>query len=517
MPSKHEKVFAALVQFGFLPRATKHADEIPPLFNSLGFSPKIAREIASHPLRGGQGYDALRVNATRHNLAIRSLSIAHPASYSHLSNLIIDEWDNIRHISKNRRSRARPAATKGSRRFAMTETNRMPVPNVHHRYVVSADIGQFYDSIYTHAIAWALVGRKTAKQNVFTKPAPWYNQLDKLVRFMKRNETTGIIIGPATSTVMGELVLGAIDDRLKGFQYSRFVDDYTAFCDSETEALDFLTALRVALADYNLALNPRKTRIRALPTSVTPKWIRELRRLTPRRFLTSSQEIEDILDEAIELIDEDIDTSALVWALRAAEPSFAALERRAAEKIRTRLLHLAARRAPVVPFLCRFYTQTDINASVDKASLKAILLSQLNEGRSDCALWVAYLLLSSDIPLGSKVIRALVSHGDALTLTLMGTSTSAPARRAAIAFATDLTSSKLDDYDRDRYWMLLYELYKRDEVTLGKYADKSFEILKREDVSFVDWKRRKLRPSEARMPRFQRPYLLVGGSGGSPD
>lgn len=518
MARKYEKIFRALVQYGFLPRATKHADEIPPLFNSQLYTPDIAREIASHPLRKGQGYDVVRVSATRHNLAMRQLSIPHPAPYSHLCTVMVQEWSQLKHISKNSRSRARPSPTKGERRFAMTETSRLPAPGVKDRYIAKADIGQFYDSIYTHAIAWALVGQKLAKATTHTKPEPWYNALDRLTRFSKRNETIGVTIGPATSTVVGELLLGAVDRELARFNYTRFVDDYVAYCKSETEALDFLNALRYELNKYNLAVNPRKTKIHALPVSTTPKWIRELRRLTPSRLLTSSQEIEDILDESIELIDEDIDTSALVWALRAAEPSFSSLQPHAIQKIRARLLHLAARRAPVVPFLCRFYSATETNPATDRLALKSILRAHLSEGRTDCGLWLTYLLLSHDLKLGTNLIDELIARADTLTLTLMATSTSEAARKAVKAFALELTKATVDNYDRDRYWLLLYEMHRLGEISVGSYADPSFDIMKREGVTFVDWNRKSLDRSELRLPRLSGPFATFGASGStSPD
>lgn len=56
--------------------------------------------------------------------------------------------------------------------------------------IVRTDINQFYGSIYTHSIPWALHGKATAKAN--RSPALLGNALDECVRNAQDGQTIGV-------------------------------------------------------------------------------------------------------------------------------------------------------------------------------------------------------------------------------------------------------------------------------------------------------------------------------------
>lgn len=81
------------------------------------------------------------------------------------------------------------------------------------RYLLKADISQFYPSIYTHTIPWALHSKATAKAGQRDVELAG-NVLDKELQACQHGQTKGIAIGPDTSLGIAELLLSPIDHRM---------------------------------------------------------------------------------------------------------------------------------------------------------------------------------------------------------------------------------------------------------------------------------------------------------------
>jgi len=142
------------------------------------------------------------------------------------------------------------------------------------------DIAQFYPSLYTHAIPWALHSRPIAKAQRRDMKLLG-NRLDLACRNSQDGQTVGIPIGPDTSLVLAELVLSSIDNALRanlgatpsGF---RFVDDYELTFRDIGTAEQCLHQLERLLGHFQLNLNPRKTEIVPLPQAFEAAWAIEL-------------------------------------------------------------------------------------------------------------------------------------------------------------------------------------------------------------------------------------------------
>ncbi|MGH1346668.1 MAG: RNA-directed DNA polymerase [Nannocystales bacterium] len=152
------------------------------------------------------------------------------------------------------------------------------------RFALIADISQFYHSVYTHTLEWA-VHTKTAVKNNRALPhrqraVMWGRGLDDLHRGLQDQQSVGIPIGPDTSLVAAEVLLGRVDEEVSrhlsapGFRY---VDDYELYFDTLAQAEHALSVLQAVLTEYNLVLNPRKTKIVELPQPLSPEWTRDLR------------------------------------------------------------------------------------------------------------------------------------------------------------------------------------------------------------------------------------------------
>lgn len=136
-----------------------------------------------------------------------------------------------------------------------------------HGIIVSADIYNFYGSVYTHSVSWAIHGRDEAK-NRSRDFSLVGNRFDKLLQNAHDGQTNGIPVGNVVSDVMAELVLKDIDELItpllreldiKAFRYK---DDYRFVCKSKKDARAIIDQLALSLnTNYGLALNQSKTRI----------------------------------------------------------------------------------------------------------------------------------------------------------------------------------------------------------------------------------------------------------------
>lgn len=100
-------------------------------------------------------------------------------------------------------------------------------------YIFDTDVADCYGSIYTHSIAWAIEGRKKAKNN--RKNSLLGNFIDTSIQNAQYGQTNGIPQGSVLTDFIAEIVLGYIDLTLtislrkcevKKYQILRYRDDY---------------------------------------------------------------------------------------------------------------------------------------------------------------------------------------------------------------------------------------------------------------------------------------------------
>lgn len=150
-----------------------------------------------------------------------------------------------------------------------------------HRFklLIKSDVKNFYPSIYTHSIPWALHGktliRKPANRTDYSFVG---NRLDKLFQNSNDGCTNGLPIGPAVSDIAAELVMSAVDRQLSASipddaVVVRFKDDYRILVRSEADGRTIIKALQAALKDYRLELNDEKTQFHSLPSGIFRDWV----------------------------------------------------------------------------------------------------------------------------------------------------------------------------------------------------------------------------------------------------
>lgn len=130
------------------------------------------------------------------------------------------------------------------------------------------DISKCFPSIYTHSLAWAVKGKRFAKES---KNADTFeSRFDKLMMLINDGETHGIIVGPEFSRIFAEVILQRVDVEVekelelngyynsKHYKVHRYVDDYYIYANDEA-LIDFIKrAFKSELMKFKLFTNESK-------------------------------------------------------------------------------------------------------------------------------------------------------------------------------------------------------------------------------------------------------------------
>lgn len=155
-------------------------------------------------------------------------------------------------------------------------------------HMQKVDIQNFFPSIYTHSLSWALFGSKRiAKMNKDIHS--FENDVDKIIRQINYDETNGIIVGPEFSRIIAELILCQIDREVerelyndnirnnKEYKIFRFIDDTFIFYNSDYVRTKIIKTIKSILTKYNLNLNENKVQKFALTTSISVSSITQVK------------------------------------------------------------------------------------------------------------------------------------------------------------------------------------------------------------------------------------------------
>jgi len=132
-------------------------------------------------------------------------------------------------------------------------------------HVLNTDVTDCYGALYTHSIAWALHGLKSAKWTK-GKDGLLGDKLEKLIRDGRYGQTNGISQGSVLMDFIADLVLGYVDDLIstelktyKDFRILRYRDDYRIFTNSDARAEDVLKIVSDKLRTVGMRLSAAKT------------------------------------------------------------------------------------------------------------------------------------------------------------------------------------------------------------------------------------------------------------------
>ncbi|WP_371999211.1 RNA-directed DNA polymerase (plasmid) [Tistrella mobilis] len=136
--------------------------------------------------------------------------------------------------------------------------------------MVQIDISKCFDSIYTHSLPWAVLGKDQTKFKLNESKRTFAGRFDALMQNLNHKETNGIVIGPEFSRIFAEIILQSVDDDLLkqltkanlhhkvDYEIFRYVDDFFIFYNEESTQLKIFEALQQILKSKKLSINTGK-------------------------------------------------------------------------------------------------------------------------------------------------------------------------------------------------------------------------------------------------------------------
>jgi hypothetical protein len=305
-------------------------------------------------------------------------------------------------------------------------------------------------------------------------------------------ETNGVAIGPGSSNVIAEFILGKIDAELsEKYSYNRHVDDYKCYCDTYEEATNFIAELSDRLLEFKLCLNLKKTKIIALPTNVDDSWVSDLATRVPKGKDLRLIEVSRFIDYALDIHRQCPDGSVLKYAINSVAPR---LEKKDPSIIefKKRLLGLAFHYPNLLPsleYVCdnSFDDLTRVSReshfSYTEQELNTILAENAKYKRSDAMVWGLYFLQKQGLNANEHTVEAVIKTRDCLAITaLLNTPENAD---KVVSVISSIIASE-DEHFLDNYWILLYEAYRRGLINNPYNDDDTFEVLKINNVCFLN-------------------------------
>lgn len=286
------------------------------------------------------------------------------------------------------------------------------------RFLLATDLSQFYPSIYTHSIPWALHTKPLAKarQNDYSLLG---NVLDLAIRNGQDKQTIGIPIGPDTSLVVAEILLSSVDLKLGGLitkRGFRYIDDIGCGFRTIAEAEDALRQLQHFIGDLQLQLNPRKTRITELPSELEATWVPHLRLFSFRASSANAQQT-DLLSyfgRAFELAASHREEAILRYTVQRLR-SVNILEKNWAiyESLLLQCLSVEPGTAPaVIGELYKYHLRMPLDNGRITESLQQLIEDHAPLHHGSEVVWALWGAICLDCKLDPKVVEKSLSTSD---------------------------------------------------------------------------------------------------------
>lgn len=505
-------LYRPLLAKGYLPK------ELPPAFFTESFAryatTAAGRKAISDYAPADSFTECVKYRLARPGLDRRELRIPHPASFARLADLVARNFGRLLKAAHSEFSRSRPINGRGRPRAIAPKVRPADLPKERataragSSYLLKADVSQFYPSLYTHAVGWA-VDPKLRKRAHWANRKLLGKKLDQALMDLDGKVSQGVPIGNDISFLLAEIVLASVDRAIKPATRNsfRWFDDYELTFDTYEHAEEALKKLNRVLGRFRLRLNAKKTVIMQLPRPSQDEWQESLKEAGTTRFMSSNTMVK-YFDTAFRLREQFPDEPVLMYALGILfnigrpHPDVA----RIAQGCITQALLCEPGAAQKAFALLSFWHLNGV--ALDKPLITAtidrmIIRHQASGFSSDCA-WALAFCLENCYALGHKAARVL-SHFDddcialqALHMEHMGL--------LPKGFRNSGIATALKDADLDReHWLIAYETVRHNFLPVCRKAvddNPFFSDLLKNRVTFY----------RTGLP----PYASIVHSGGAP-
>jgi hypothetical protein len=392
-------------------------DQIPPCFSTKSLSKAFEDISFYNHITSTFGVTQIKaypveISVYKENILRRTLSFPNILAYIKLLGELQKSFDIYKNLisSENSESKAIMLTTLD---YPSNYRNSIMNRNIKfsgNKYKLSIDIANCYPSIYSHSITWALLGKEKAKamyinhqlqDNVYKKA----DKIDKINTKLKGSETNGLITGPYSSRIISEIILGAIDKILtsKGYEFSRYVDDYNFYFTSKYDCEKSLSDIACILSEFNLKINESKIKIEKYPFDILEDYSSIFQQSSSKQYPAY-----DILQKAA-ILDQQGKKGSYKYAFKLLRNKPDLMNRNSGQVFYLfyTLISIIINRPMMAKFAVEMISKLQVsfseNEMVDK--LNDLLEKEIESNHDQEVLWLLYVILRY----GSKIKQSNIS------------------------------------------------------------------------------------------------------------
>lgn len=372
--------------------------------------------------------------------------------------------------------------------FAQNRKERL-LYSMGYKYLLHLDLSKCYESIYTHAIPWALFGKDASKEEYSKKTQDQnedyvkFDKLDFVVRQANNNETKGIPTGSISSRIVSELILSEIDSILNKLypkiKCKRYVDDYKFYFHSKEEIEPFIWEFQQILLDFKLSINARKTKIEEYPYEIN---------FDLRSEFKLCKTPEELIDKML-FLEKNQNKGSIKYGLKILIKQF---EKKVLQNdiVISQLLNILSTYPHFGNLIFKIFETSEIRIDFPEEILNKILQVNVDKKYDGTVIWLLYFMIKFDIKIssenGNKILENMENFSTIMMLDYISK------KRLLVEYQETLSVLREKLKRESIYgekWLLIYESTKNKwikglkiEVNKSKFLLKLFN----EDISFYN-------------------------------
>ena len=359
--------------------------------------------------------------------------------------------------------------------------------------ILTLDISNFYQSVYTHLIPSIKLGYKNAELQYklqkanntdpnITDDYRIYVMLDEHIRNMNVARTNGLLPGTLISQFLAEALLSRIDAELvqQNIKFVRYVDDYEIFIYDESNLDKIQNTVSQTLGKYFLNLNNEKTKYMPFPYYV----IENLEKIYTDYLGTNhtTEEVLKLFNTYFEM-EKQGTKGAIRFLIKSLNRSFVCPND---ELMASYLLNVLVNDSRSLVKVCELLIdrKNSIHFGEDEFNLiDELLVAQIKSNNHLETIWLLYLRKQiSNRRLYAKISKLIVeSNNDLAKILVLEEYKSSLSNKAVETIINNANS-----------WLLCYHLFYKNYITKAEFSDKShvtknlpfYAKLKHENFSF---------------------------------
>lgn len=514
--TEHFKKFFSL---GFFP------EELPPEFGPYGITDEVAEDLWGRineirPLNGTPSYQT-HISYPKSEYIRREFHFLNPKYFARVCHTILSNWDEIiRHTNRSEISTSRLKLSSSANQIFehdpfSTSVNERIKRSAAKEYVLYLDIENFYSSIYTHTIDWALNDGNKRSHQEFNNREHIGVALDQDIRRSQHNETSGIVIGPVTSRIISEIIASHFDNVLKSnfdkLSGTRYVDDYHVFLNSKEEVDKVQIVLQKALSAFKLKFNEAKIYIDKLPEVYSDFWTTHFEKTESllKDEVGDKRELTRRFSKAFKLIKETPDNPSLRYFFRVLEDD-AVLSHFEISTVMNLISHSLRIDPRCISRACITLSKSGlVNDEIHDhiECLEAPLIKKSNLGYSFEVLWILYLFLHAQRQIPNQAIQNIISNCDVTCVAYLFVCwRSGIVTNDQIQEVREMLMTKVEEYGNiwlSPLWLIAYEDKRQGWNVFDSEMPDDFKIFKDRQIEFLTGEPND-DPNDIRISRYNR-------------